>query len=167
MRSIPAVAHQRLSRVSMPAFSSPAMPYLLMDEDDIVVTPRRRHYGRVHEELDDDPVMQWYEDRIHHAEADTIYNANKRITDLCTPRPRYISTAQPYAPKKYHEPVKSQYKYSKYRPPVTEHLKPVRQSIEMKSRFSKAANEAKNEYRRIGSVEPSHQAERSPAPAAD
>ena len=56
--AIPAVAHQRVTAVSVPAYSSPLMPYLLMDEDDVVVLPRRRTLARLSDELDDDPVLK-------------------------------------------------------------------------------------------------------------
>lgn len=121
-----------------------------MEPDDIVVLPRRRTYRRLADELEDDPVLKWYEDRIHHAEAEAIANANKRVNDLCTPRPRHISVVPPYTPKRYREPISSQYNF-KYRPPVTEDMKPIKRNIEMKSRFDKAHSAAQNDYRRMGS----------------
>ncbi|XP_037072351.1 uncharacterized protein LOC119093496 [Pollicipes pollicipes] len=151
LRSVPTVAHQRLTPVSVPAYSSPAMPYYLWEPEDVVVLPRRRTLARLSDELDDDPVLKWYEDRIHHAQAEAIANANKRISDLCTPRPRHISVVPPYTPKRYKEPVSSQYKYSKYRPPITEDMKPIRRNIEIKSRFDKAQSAAQNDYKRMGS----------------
>ncbi|XP_037071863.1 uncharacterized protein LOC119093082 isoform X1 [Pollicipes pollicipes] len=126
------------------------MPYYLWEPEDVVVLPRRRTLARLSDELDDDPVLKWYEDRIHHAQAEAIANANKRISDLCTPRPRHISVVPPYTPKRYKEPVSSQYKYSKYRPPITEDMKPIRRNIEIKSRFDKAQSAAQNDYKRMG-----------------
>jgi len=165
---MPAAAHQRLTPVSMPAYSSPLMPYLLMDEDDVVVLPRRRTLARLSDELDDDPVLKWYEDRIHHAQVEASAIAQSHLNDICTPKPRHISVTPMYTPKAYPEPVAPRLnKYSKYRSTVVaDAMKPVRRNIELRSRFSGAHDAAQNTYKRMGdSADPEHKAAGEPKPA--
>lgn len=145
----------------MPAYSSPLMPYLLMDEEDVVCLPRRRTLARLSDELDDDPVLKWYEDRIHHAQAEASAIAQSHINDICTPKPRHISVVPPYTTKIYPETVSSRYK-PKYRTPVTEAMKPIRRNIEIKSRFDRAQAGAQN-YRRMGtSADRDHESQPKP-----
>ena len=44
-------------------------------------------------------TFQWYEDRIHHAQAEASAIAQSRINDICTPKPRHISVTPMYTPK--------------------------------------------------------------------
>ncbi|KAF0287562.1 hypothetical protein FJT64_014027 [Amphibalanus amphitrite] len=87
---IPSVAHQRLTPVSLPAYSSPLMPYLLMDEDDVVVLPRRRTLARLSDELDDDPVLKRFSGSCHNC-CGAVARPVQQVTVVARPSPRLYS----------------------------------------------------------------------------
>ncbi|XP_043225222.1 uncharacterized protein LOC122383137, partial [Amphibalanus amphitrite] len=87
---IPSVAHQRLTPVSLPAYSSPLMPYLLMDEDDVVVLPRRRTLARLSDELDDDPVLKRFSGSCPNC-CGAVARPVQQVTVVARPSPRLYS----------------------------------------------------------------------------
>ncbi|XP_043220312.1 cell surface glycoprotein 1-like isoform X23 [Amphibalanus amphitrite] len=140
--SMSADSHRRVTRAAEPGHSFTRMPVLLRDPETLVVIPHRRQLTHVADALGDDPVLQYYEDRLH--ETDEINNAHASR--------RIIEMLQPIAiPKKFY-PREAEWKPKPYkRRTIEDELKPVRHNIAVRSYFDRNKEAADHDSKRIGS----------------
>ncbi|KAF0299835.1 Protein-associating with the carboxyl-terminal domain of ezrin [Amphibalanus amphitrite] len=140
--SMSADSHRRVTRAAEPGHSFTRMPVLLRDPETLVVIPHRRQLTHVADALGDDPVLQYYEDRLH--ETDEINNAHASR--------RIIEMLQPIAiPKKFY-PRAVEWKPKPYkRRTIEDELKPVRHNIAVRSYFDRNKEAADHDSKRIGS----------------
>lgn len=136
-------SHRRVTRASEPGHSFTRMPILIRDPETLVVIPHRRQLTRVCDALDDDPVLRYYEDRLHDTEETNNAHASRRIIDILQP----IAIPKKFYPRADVEWKPKTYKYRT----IDDELKPIRHNIAVRSFFDRNKEAADNDTKRIGS----------------